>query len=48
MWQNDLLHQSLYGAARGQFSLELHGWHAEQQPGLDLLDRERLFDLMDR
>ena len=30
------------------YSLRLEGWQAEEQPGVDLLDRDKLFDLMDR
>lgn len=44
---NDLLRQALHGRARGQFSLQLRGWEAKEQPGVDLLDRDKLFDLMD-
>jgi plasmid stability protein len=29
------------------FTLELEGWEAATQPGVDLLDRDKLFDLMD-
>jgi plasmid stability protein len=44
---NDLLRQALHGRSRGRFSLKLHGWDAREQPGVDLLDRDKLFDLMD-
>ena len=44
---NDLLRQALHGRSRSQFSLQLHGWEAREQPGVDLLDRDKLFDLMD-
>ena len=44
---NDLLRQALHGRSRGRFSLQLHGWQAKEQPGVDLLDRDKLFDLMD-
>jgi plasmid stability protein len=27
--------------------LELRGWKAKERPGVDLLDRDKLFDLMD-
>ncbi len=44
---NDLLRQAM---ARHQapldYSLELDGWHARTRPGVDLLDRDKLFDLM--
>ena len=29
------------------YRLRLEGWKAEEQPGVDLLDRDKLFDLMD-
>lgn len=29
------------------FDLDLEGWEAEAQPGVDLLDRDALFDLME-
>ena len=29
------------------FKLEMNGWEAEIQPGVDILDRDSLFDLMD-
>ena len=44
---NDLLRQGL--AARpqsGNYRLELRGWEAQALPGVDLLDRKQLFDLM--
>jgi hypothetical protein len=44
---NDLLRQALRARAPGRFSLQLHGWEAKEQPGVDLLDRDKLFDLMD-
>lgn len=44
---NDLLRQALRARTRGRFTLELHGWEAKEQPGVDLLDRDKLFDLMD-
>jgi hypothetical protein len=43
----DLLRQAL--AVRSQkpaFRLELEGWSAELQPGVDILDRDKLFDLL--
>ena len=46
---NDLLRQSLRPLERRQpFKLELEGWQAEEQPGVDLLDRDKLFDLMEQ
>ena len=44
---NDLLRQALRERSRGRFSLRLHGWEAKEQPGVDLLDRDKVFDLMD-
>lgn len=29
------------------YRLELEGWRAEPRPGVDLFDRDTLFDLMD-
>ena len=31
----------------GDYDLRLEGWSAETRPGVDLLDRDKLFDLMD-
>lgn len=44
---NDLLRQALHGRPRERFSLQLQGWEAKEQPGVALLDRDKLFDLMD-
>jgi len=46
---NDLLRRALAipGRPRNAFKLDLHGWEAKEQPGVDLLDRDKLFDLMD-
>lgn len=45
---NDLLR---HGLAREDeapsYELELEGWDAEEQPGVDLLDRDALFDVME-
>ena len=45
---NDLLRQALgaRGRARERFTLKLHGWQATEQPGVDILDRDKLFDVM--
>jgi len=43
---NDLLRQAL-AAKRPPFKLELEGWEAAPQPGVDIFDRDRLFDLME-
>lgn len=44
---NDLLRQAISRQSRSHpFNLELDGWEAELQPGVDILDRDKLFDLM--
>jgi hypothetical protein len=44
---NELLRQALaVGPRRPPYSLDLEGWEAEAQPGVDILDRDKLFDLM--
>ena len=44
---NDLLRQALaHGRKTGTYTLELEGWEAEPQPGVDILDRDKLWDLM--
>ena len=44
---NDLLNQALAASRRpGRFTLSLRGWEAAEQPGVDILDRDTLFDLM--
>ena len=46
---NDMLRRSLAKPERQRngFKLRLQGWEAKEQPGVDLLDRDKLFDLMD-
>jgi len=44
---NDLLRAGLHRPATTGYRLKLYGWKAELQPGVDILDREKLFDLMD-
>lgn len=45
---NDLLRQAMVTPRnRGGYKLVLKGWDAETQPGVDILDRDKLFDLMD-
>jgi len=44
---NDLLRRALVQTARQPYRLNLKGWQANEQPGVDLLDRDKLFDLMD-
>lgn len=44
---NELLRQGLARQeARKDYRLSLQGWEAEQRPGGDILDRDKLFDLM--
>lgn len=44
---NDLLRQALArGRETGTYALELEGWEAEPQPGVDILDRDKLLDRM--
>jgi len=44
---NDLLRQAIsIQSRRKSFRLELDGWDADLQPGVDILDRDKLFDLM--
>lgn len=45
---NELLRQALNTPRpRNSIKLALRGWNATTRSGVDLLDRERLFDLMD-
>ena len=44
---NDLLRQGLARPARTEYRLELRTWKAELRPGVDLFDRDALFDLME-
>jgi plasmid stability protein len=44
---NDLLRRSLSPGPVKPYRLQLRGWKAAEQPGVDLLDRDALFDLMD-
>lgn len=44
---NELLRRGLEARPpRAGYRLELRGWEAELQPGVDLTDREKLFDLL--
>lgn len=44
---NELLRHALaVGSRRSGYKLELEGWQAEIQPGVDILDRDKLFDVM--
>lgn len=43
----DLLRQGLARPATpGSYTLSFGGWQAVEQPGVDILDRDKLFDLM--
>jgi plasmid stability protein len=44
---NDLLRRALAKSQRERFTLKLQGWKATEQPGVDILNRDKLFDLMD-
>ena len=45
---NDLLRQGLARTkSRGTYRLQLEGWKAEPQPGVDVLDRDKLWDLIE-
>jgi len=44
---NQLLRQALAARDREPYTLHMTGWKAAEQPGVDLLDRDALFDLMD-
>ena len=43
---NDLLRQALTSSSRKPYRLRLRGWKASQLPGVNLLDRDSLFDLL--
>lgn len=44
---NELLRRSLMTRLQPSFKLKLRGWKAVEQPGVDILDRDKLFDLME-
>jgi plasmid stability protein len=44
---NDLLRQALLQPSAPAYRLKLRGWRAQEMPGVDLLDRDKLFDLME-
>jgi len=45
---NELLREGLTRREQPvRYALQLEGWEAGEQPGVDLLDRDKLFDLMD-
>lgn len=43
---NQLLRRGLATQDRQPYTLEIGGWEATPQPGVDILDRDALFDLM--
>ena len=43
----DLLLRGLAQPKKSGYRLKLQGWRAGELPGVDLLDRDKLFDLMD-
>ena len=46
---NDLLRQSLdMRPQRLDYRLKLEGWDAAELPGVDLLDRDKLSDILDK
>jgi Arc/MetJ family transcription regulator len=44
---NDVLRHAVTAKRSGRFVLRLRGWKAAEQPGVDITDRDKLFDLMD-
>lgn len=44
---NQLLRRGLTSPARVPYTLAMKGWKAVSQPGVDVLDRDSLFDVMD-
>lgn len=45
---NEALRRGLAQRTDKSYRLKLQGWKAELQPGVDILDRNSLFDAMDR
>lgn len=43
----ELLRQAMAPARGRRHRLHLRGWDAELLPGVDILDRDKLFDVMD-
>ena len=43
---NQLLRRALASRERVPYQLVLSGWDATEQPGVDILDRDKLFDLL--
>ena len=44
---NELLRRALAEPEKKPYELKLQGWKAELQPGIDIADRNSLFDLFD-
>jgi len=44
---NEYLKRAAAAPAGPPYRLQLHGWRAEARPGVDLFDRDKLFDQMD-
>jgi plasmid stability protein len=45
---NELIRRGLSPRPTQNYRLKLQGWEAELQPGVDILDRDSLFNAMDR
>ena len=45
---NELIRRGLATRPHQNYRLRLQGWQAELQPGIDILDRNSLFEAMDR
>lgn len=45
---NDLIRLGLAARPDQNYRLKLQGWKAELQPGVDILDHNSLFDILDR
>jgi plasmid stability protein len=43
---NDLLKRALHARTHEPFSLHVQGWAADVQPGVDILDRDSITDVM--
>jgi len=45
---NEAIRRGLAAPPTQNYRLKLQGWKAELQPGIDILDRNSLFEAMDR
>lgn len=45
---NEMLKHGLVERAPADYRLVLEGWQCEIQPGVDVIDRDKLFDLMSK